>query len=144
MQDLRLARIYFFVFIGANGFYAPFLNIFYREQGLSGAEIGLVVTVGSIVGLFASPMWGRWSDSGASLSRLLQLGLIATGVMLLVLSRQSVFAAVAVVIGIQGLCSSGLLPLSDALAAADQSSAARGLWKHPRVWLGGLGHHCPL
>lgn len=116
MRDLRLARIYFFVFIGAIGFYAPFLNIFYREQGLSGAEIGLVVTVGSLVGLFVSPLWGRWSDSGASLTRLLQLGLISTGVLLLVLSRQNLFATVAIVIGIIGVSSSGLLPLSDALA----------------------------
>lgn len=116
MRDLRLARIYFFVFIGAIGFYAPFVNIFYREQGLSGAEIGLVVTVGSIVGLFAAPLWGRWNDSGAPLSRILQLGLIATGIMLIILSRQNVFAMVAVVIGVLGLCSSGLFPLSDALA----------------------------
>lgn len=123
MRDLRLARIYFFVFFGAIGFYAPFVNLFYRERGLSGAEIGLVVTVGSVVGLVAAPLWGRWSDAGVFLPRLLQLGLIATGITLLVLSRQSVFGMVALVIGLFGLVSSGLVPLSDALAL--RISAAR-------------------
>lgn len=133
MRDLRLARIYFFVFVGAIGFYAPFVNIFYREQGLSGAEIGLVVTVGSIVGLFAAPLWGRWSDAGASLPRILQLGLIATGIMLVILSRQNVFAMVAIVVGILGLCSSGLFPLSDALALRI-SEARRAAYSSIRVF----------
>lgn len=116
MRDLSLARIYFFVWIGAIGFYYPFLNIFYLQQGLSGIEIGLILTFGSLIGLFTSPLWGRWSDSGAPLPRILQLGLVATGIGLILLSQQSVFLLLALCAGAQALGSAGLFPLSDTLA----------------------------
>jgi PPP family 3-phenylpropionic acid transporter len=116
VRELWLARVYFFLWIGGVGFYAPFINLFYRQQGMTGAEIGLIITIGSAVGLVAAPLWGRWSDAGAPLTRLLQLGLLITGTALVVLSQQRVFGIIAVVAGCQAIGVSGLFPLSDALA----------------------------
>ncbi len=132
-RDLWLARIYFFVWIGAIGFYYPFLNLFYRQQGLSGTEIGLVLTVGSIIGLIASPLWGRLSDSGAPLPRLLQVGLFATAFALVVLSQQTIFMGIALAAGLQALASAGLFPLSDTLALRI-SQARRAGYGSIRVW----------
>lgn len=128
-----MARWYYFVWIGAIGFYYPFLNLFYRQQGLSGTEIGLVLTIGSGVGLLAAPFWGRWSDSGAPLPRLLQLGLVGVGIALMVLSQQAAFGWIALVAAFQTLASAGLFPLSDALALRISHSRRAG-YGSIRVW----------
>lgn len=132
-QDLNRVRAYFFVFIGAVGFASPFIPLFYRQQGLTGAEIGLVITLGSVVTLIASPLWGRASDSGASLTRLLQIGLVGLGLALLVLSQQSAFGWIAPVAGAQALAAAGLLPLSDTLALR-VTAARRAGYGSVRVW----------
>src|SRR5436190_15917544 len=85
--DLRLARLYYFVFIGALGFSSPFINLFYLQQGLNGAQIGLVVLISSLAGLVVAPLWGRLSDGGLSILRLLQVSLIATAIVLVIRSQ---------------------------------------------------------
>lgn len=133
MRELWLARIYFFVWIGGIGFYYPFLNVFYREQGLSGTEIGLILTMGSAIGLVSAPLWGRWSDSGARLTRLLQLGLVASAALLVGLSQQALFLRFAALAAVYGLASAGLFPLSDTLALR-VSEARRAGYGSIRVW----------
>lgn len=114
--DLRLARLYYFVFIGALGFSSPFINLFYLQQGLNGAEIGLVVLVSSFAGLVVAPLWGRLSDGGFSILRLLQASLIATAVVLVIRSQLGAFGWIALFASIQGVVGSGIGPLSDTVA----------------------------
>jgi MFS transporter, PPP family, 3-phenylpropionic acid transporter len=114
--DLRLARLYYFVFIGALGFSSPFINLFYLQQGLNGAEIGLVVLVSSLAGLVVAPLWGRLSDGGLSIIRLLQVSLIATAIVLVIRSQLATFVGIAVFASLQGLVGSGIGPLSDTVA----------------------------
>jgi MFS transporter, PPP family, 3-phenylpropionic acid transporter len=123
---LWLMRLYYFVFVGAGGFTYPFLNLFYNQKGLNGVEIGLVLTAGSIVGLVASPLWGRWNDAGGSSVRLLQFGLFASSLALIVLSRQSLFASFALFASLNALASAGIGPLSDALALRVTSARRAG------------------
>lgn len=131
--DLRLARIYYFVFIGAVGFSAPFINLFYRKQGLTGAEIGLVVLFASVVGLVCAPLWGRWSDSGFPITRLLQIGLLSTAVVLVIRSQLSDFVLIAAFAALQGLVGSGIAPLSDTVALR-VTEARRAGYGSVRVW----------
>jgi hypothetical protein len=35
-------RLYYFLLTGASAFAIPFLSLFYRRQGLTGTEIGLI------------------------------------------------------------------------------------------------------
>lgn len=116
VRDLRLARVYYFVFIGALGFSSPFINLFYLQQGLNGAEIGLVVLISSFAGLLVAPLWGRLSDGGFSIIRLLQLSLVATAVVLVIRSQLGTFAWIALFASIQGVVGSGIGPLSDTVA----------------------------
>lgn len=137
VTDLRLARIYYFVFIGAVGFSAPFVNIFYLQQGLTGSQIGLVVLFSSVVGLVVAPLWGRLSDSGFPITRLLQIGLLATAVVLVIRSQLSAFALIALFAAIQGLVGSGIAPLSDTVALR-VTEARRAGYGSVRVW-GSIG-----
>lgn len=132
-RDLDIARLYFFIWIGALGFSFPFANLFFRQNGLSGAEIGLMLTVGSVAGLIASPLWGRWSDSGASLTRLLQLAFVVTAAGVFAQSQQTLFIWFALTNVWRGFAGAGISPLSDTLALR-VSDARRAGYGSIRVW----------
>ena len=36
----------------------PFTVVFLREQGLKSTTIGLILSINSIIGIFAQPLWG--------------------------------------------------------------------------------------
>src|SRR5450756_490773 len=52
-RDLWVVRAYYFFMVGGMGFVSPFLNLFFTRQNLNGFQIGLIVAIGSIVGLVA-------------------------------------------------------------------------------------------
>src|SRR5262245_48527108 len=116
VRDLDLARLYFFVWIGALGFSFPFANLFFRQVGLTGIEIGLVLTFGSLAGLIASRLAGRFSDGGAPLRRLLLIAFIVTAAGVFAQSQQTQFIWIALINAWRGFSGAGISPLSDALA----------------------------
>jgi MFS transporter, PPP family, 3-phenylpropionic acid transporter len=136
-RNLSTLRLYFFLLIGGGGFLFPFINLFYTQQGLSGTEIGLLSTCASLAALIAAPWWGRRSDATSHPRRLLQFGLLATALCMLALSRQTIFAWMALIVTLDALLSVNVLPLSDvvALAVTKQGSAGYG---SVRLW-GSLG-----
>jgi PPP family 3-phenylpropionic acid transporter len=136
-RNLWTLRLYYFLLIGGGGFLFPFINLFYRQQGLSGTEIGLLSTFASLAALIAAPWWGRRSDATSHPRRLLQFGLLATSVCMLALSRQTIFAGMALIVTLDALLSVNVAPLSDvvALAVTKQGRAGYG---SVRLW-GSLG-----
>ncbi len=116
-RDLHLIRLYYFVSIGASGFLLPFLSLFFRRQGLSGAQIGLLGTVQATVSLVAAPVIGRLSDRFNRPRLFIQIMLAGTAVIGLILGRQNQFALIALLVGLNALISAGWMPLSDNLAS---------------------------
>lgn len=53
--------LFFFQF-AAVGVYFTFLNVYYKEAGLSGTQIGLISMVGGIVSMASAFLWGYLSD----------------------------------------------------------------------------------
>lgn len=137
-RDLQLIRFYYFLSIGAGGFLLPFLSLFFRRQGLSGAEIGLLGTVQAVVGLAAAPIVGRLSDRFDRPRRLLQTMLVGMAVAGLILGRQSEFVWIALLVGLTALLSAGWAPLSDNLASSVAERFADVGFGSIRLW-GSLG-----
>ena len=52
----------YFIFYTGFGIYLPFINIYYRDIGLSGLEIGLINTLSPLVGMLSAPLWGVLND----------------------------------------------------------------------------------
>ncbi len=115
-QAMGQLRLYFFVVYGGWGFLLPFLNLFYRRQGLTGTEIGLLGTIAALMGLVVAPFWGRWSDRSASPQRLLQGALLGTAVAVSLLSQQHAFGGMAVIVAVNAMIVSGIEPLSNVMA----------------------------
>jgi PPP family 3-phenylpropionic acid transporter len=47
----------YFLYFASISAVVPFLALFYRERGLSGDETGLLLSVSSVVSIFAAPFW---------------------------------------------------------------------------------------
>lgn len=76
--NLRLGLYYCAIFIGT-GASLPYMPVWFRAQGLSGAEIGIILAAPSLARIVISPAAAIWAD-GFRLRRtpLLILGLAAT------------------------------------------------------------------
>jgi MFS family permease len=59
---LSIAKAYYFMFFGAIGCLAPFLNIYFMQKGLTGAQIGWLGSIPPLVALAANPIWGAIAD----------------------------------------------------------------------------------
>jgi PPP family 3-phenylpropionic acid transporter len=114
-------RIYYLLWTGAGGFIFPFITLFYAQQGLSGTQIGWLATIGSLVALVSAPLIGRMGDNISNPRRLLQLCMFGSGILILLLSQQSVFAWMALIVGVESLIGAPVYPLSDAQALSISS-----------------------
>ncbi len=61
-RGLWVARLIYFAFFAAIGCLVPFLNIYFAQRGLTGAEIGWLSSVPPLVALTANPLWGAVAD----------------------------------------------------------------------------------
>ncbi|HYE44845.1 MAG TPA: MFS transporter [Caulobacter sp.] len=75
---LRLGLYYAAIFIGT-GASLPYMPVWFRSQGLSGAEIGVILAAPALVRIVVSPLAAVWAD-GFRLRRtpLVLLGIVAT------------------------------------------------------------------
>ena len=131
-------RLFMLVFIGGGGFLFPFVSLFYHYNGLSGTQIGLLGALGAGAGLLVAPYWGAQSDRTSRPVRIMQAGLLATAVVVLILGRQSAFLPIAIFATLYSMTSAGLLPLADLLAAHVAAQANNAGYGSVRLW-GSLG-----
>jgi PPP family 3-phenylpropionic acid transporter len=127
-RNLWLIRIYYFFYFGAMGAVSPFVNLFYIKNGLSGTEIGLLGTISALVGFLAAPIWGRLNDVARRPRVVLQIALCLNSLAYYLLSQQTAFLYMAIIIAFNALVSSGINPQSQtqALAAAGKMGAGYG------------------
>ncbi len=69
---LVLRTLYFFYLAGF-GIITTYLNVYYRDIGLSGVKIGLLSSFLPLVSIIVAPMWGTWSDRIGQARKLLML-----------------------------------------------------------------------
>jgi PPP family 3-phenylpropionic acid transporter len=125
-RNLSILRSYYFLLGVGGGFLLPFLALFFKQQGLSGTQIGLLSTFAGLAALIAAPLWGRFSDAASKPRRVLQFELVASGCLMLVLSQQVAFGWIAVIVVLDAFLNAGSSPSSDALALAVLSKVQSG------------------
>src|SRR5437762_1883385 len=107
-NDLRLTRLYYFLFYGGSGFLSPFLNLFLIQQGLDGTQIGWATAIFSAVTLLAAPFWTNRNTRWCNPRGILQLFLVLTALSYLWLTWQMLFWGVALVFVVRALVSAGI------------------------------------
>jgi len=132
-RNLWLTRLYYVLYFGASGAISPFITLFYVHNHLSGTEIGVLSTVSALVGILSAPVWGRWNDTFKRPRLILQITLGANALAYYLLSQQTAFLNMAIVIGFNALMTSCVNPQSQtqALAAAGEAGTGYG---SVRLW----------
>lgn len=136
-RDLWLIRVYYLLWLGGGGFLFPYISLFYKQQGLTGTEMGWLSTIGWGVALLIAPLWGRWGDNVRNPRRLIQFGLVGAALLNLWLSQQTAFLWMAAIIAIDSVVSSATDPLSTSQALAITNNEKSGFGS-VRVW-GSIG-----
>ena len=134
---LLLCTHCFFAF-GALGTFFPYFALFLRENvGLSSAQVGIVISVPPLVGLFAQPAWGQLADRTGSRVRVLVFLCIGAASGFAALSHaDGLVATIAATFGLS-LFLSALFPLSTSVVLGALPSPS--LFGRVRVW-GTIGY----
>jgi PPP family 3-phenylpropionic acid transporter len=132
-HDLFFARAYYFTYLGGWGFILPFVNLFYVSLGLRGTQIGAIGSVSAIVGLIVSPIVVTEIKKRSQARSILQASLVLAAIAYFVLGYQTAFLPIVLIVFLQALVASGIMPTSDAMAVHVSEQAGTG-YGSVRVW----------
>ncbi len=116
----------------------PFLNLFYHRRGLSGEQIGFLTTITAAVSLVMAPVSSMISGQTEHPQRVLQIGLLSSGTLMIALSQQSAFVWFLVLVVAKAVLASGIWPISAAVAVEETRKKERAGYGSVRLW-GSLG-----
>ena len=111
--SIHLYIIFFYI---ATAAFSPFLGFWFMDQGLSSQQIGLLSSLGPMVGLAAQPLWGMLSDRFGAEKRVLMLSLVLAPIFAFgyLLAGESILFLLLTAL-LYSLFNSSILPISDAM-----------------------------
>ena len=112
--------------MGGWGFILPFLNLFYVSLGLSGTQIGTITSTSSIVGLLFAPLIVSEIKKRSRARSILQVSIFLGAMAYLLLGQQTLYASILVIVFIQSLVVSAVMPVSDSMAVSVSKSTGSG------------------
>lgn len=117
---LRLwqARGLAFAFYGASGFLYPFLGLFLQEAGLSGVQIGWLVSLRAVLMLVSAPLWGALADHTGRTRRAFQLALVGSAASTYYLGQQTGLVGIAIGMALTSVFYGGAFALNDQVIVA--------------------------
>ncbi len=134
---LLLPKAFYFCFYAASSSLLPFLTLYYRESGLSGAQIGLLAGISPIITWLAAPLWGALADGTQKHRIVLIMAIIGTMCMVALLSLASgLWWLLPIVVG-YSFFFAPIMPLVDN-SVLDLLGERRALYGRQRVW-GAIG-----
>ncbi|MCS7222345.1 MAG: major facilitator superfamily domain-containing protein 6 [Anaerolineae bacterium] len=136
-RGLFVSRVlYFFVFAAVGAFF-PYINVYYRSIGLSGTQIGLIGSLGPLVGMVAGPLWGLFSDRFGVTRPLLALAITGAMLSMLGLSIAPGFVWLLLLTAAYTFFTNPIMPLLDS-TTLELLQGHRERYGRQRVW-GSLG-----
>ena len=119
MSPLLSVGAFWFVYMGALGIFFPYFGLYLRESaGLSGLEVGIVISVLSLVGMLAQPLWGQLADRSGARSRVLAGVVAAGGLAQLGLAAAEGFPALLVATAVLALFWTSVMPMALSVSLA--------------------------
>lgn len=139
MRRASLAmRAAYFAFYAGIGTYSPYLTLYYRNLGLSGADIGVLAAVQPLATAFLAPFWGLLTDRLGIHRIVLRTALIGAALLALALLGAHSFWQFLPLIALLAFCTSPSSPIIDGYGVS--ISAQRGIpFGQIRIW-GSVGY----
>lgn len=127
--------VFWFLYLASLGLLLPFFGLYLSDNaGLTGTEVGIVVTMSPLAALVAPPAWGRLADRSRSRVRVLAfvtLGVAATTTVFAWLEGFWQLAAGAFLVA---LFATGVIPLVISVTLAALGEDALERFGRIRVW----------
>jgi PPP family 3-phenylpropionic acid transporter len=126
-----LSAFWFLYFCGLGVFF-PYLTLYLRENaGLSGAQVGVILSILPLVGLLAQPFWGQVADRSGRRSSTLAFVTLCTAATSLALGGAHSFTQFIAGTAAMALCGTAVVPLAMSVSFA----ALRGRGPHAFGWM---------
>jgi len=113
ITELLPAKSFYFFYFAAGASLAPFLVLFYRQQGLDEGQIGLLAGMQPLMTLAAASLWGALADSTHQHRLLLRIALVGVILLALALSAMRSFGGLAIVVLAYAFFMAPIIPLVD-------------------------------
>ncbi len=136
-RPLFFSKAFYFFYYGAWACLLPFLALYYKSLGFSGAQIGVLSSIAPFMTLMAAPLWGGVADALHRHKQILLVALAGAGLSVIGLSQVRGFGWIALLVGCYSVFSATIIPQVDnsVLALLGQQ---RDQYGKQRVW-GAIG-----
>ncbi|UUZ94769.1 MFS transporter [Paenibacillus sp. P25] len=110
-----LALFYAFIFM-STGSFSSYIGVYFTEAGIGHTEIGVLTSIGAVVGLVAQPLWGLAGDRSRTKNRILMVCTSLSGLSVwLVPWAGTLFLPLLLAMALFSLFQIAINPLSDAI-----------------------------
>ncbi|WP_404347289.1 MFS transporter [Sutcliffiella horikoshii] len=140
MKDKTTRYFYSFYFLTFFSFGAlfPLLTVYLKEDvGLSGSQIGMIMSISPVVMIFVQPLWGVFSDYTQRPKQILLWTLFLTAVTGIAFSFMESYGALLAVAFLLAVTQSALVPISDSITL-NYVQRTKGNYGSIRLW-GAIG-----
>jgi PPP family 3-phenylpropionic acid transporter len=131
-----VSPVYFFLF-GAIGAMTPFLSLHYRNAGLSGTELSILLSVTPVLLFISQPIFGPMTDRSGHRGRMLSLLFLALAGSGALLSLGSSFWTLLPLVVLWAFFAGPLVPIADSIALGEAQRTGVG-YPQLRLW-GSIG-----
>jgi PPP family 3-phenylpropionic acid transporter len=128
----------YFAFYAGIACWGPYLVLYYKSRGLSGAEIGVLNAITPLGMAFLTPVWGTLADAWGAHRLILRGALLTTAAVALLLTGAGAFWQFLLLIVVFALVGTTASPLLDSYGVTI-SAAAGSSFGQVRVW-GSIGY----
>lgn len=127
--------LFWFAFFGALGVFFPYYSLYLKENaGLTGAQLGMVLSVMPLVGIVAQPFWGQVADRTGARGRLVAFLTLASAFGFVLLGLARGFASILLAAVFLASFSTPVIPLSVSVALAAFRFSGPHAYGFARVW----------
>ena len=132
---MRALSIYWFLYLGALGILLPFFSLYLSDNaGLTGTEVGIVVTMSPLVAMVAPTTWGRIADRSRSPVRVLAMATLGVALFTAIFAALAGFWALVAGTIALAVFSTGVIPLVISATLAALGENALYAFGRVRVW----------
>jgi len=130
---VNFSIFYFVAFVGV-GAMQPMLSVYFQDYiGLTGSQIGMIMSITPVVAIIAQPVWGIITDSVQRPRQILTLTVLATAIVGFFYSTVYSYLLLLIFTGLLSVFQSAIIPISDSMAMSyvQKSNVAYGsirLW----------------